>query len=168
MSMTSSSTTTLNRKVIHQAGVLIVQPDSDLATSWRDALLDYGMSGVHVVGTADEAVASIRVRRPSGIVVALPSQVESHELMARLMAGESGQVDDIPAILVMPRPTRASIIAAAGVGFDAVLPFPLAPRLIYRRMGSVMQKARRNVRLKQSPHLSLADVMGNEAGPGAN
>jgi DNA-binding response OmpR family regulator len=161
--MTTTSITT-NRKVIHAAGVLIIQPDAELGESWRAALVDFGMAGAHVVGDGEAAVASIRARRPSGIVVALETQIESHDLMARLAAGECGDLSDIPVVLVMPRPTRSSVIAAAAAGFDAVLPFPLAPRLIYRRMGSLMQKARRAARLKAAPHASLASVLEGESG----
>jgi DNA-binding response OmpR family regulator len=153
-----------NRKVIHAAGVLIIQPDRELAESWRAALVDFGMAGVHVVADGEAAIASIRTRRPSGIVVALDSQIEAHDLMARLASGECGDLADIPVVLVMPRPTRSAVIAAASAGFDAVLPFPLAPRLIYRRMGSLMQKARRAARLKAQPHQSLASALESESG----
>jgi DNA-binding response OmpR family regulator len=170
MNATSQTTTTApsSRKAIHAAGILIVQPDPELAANWRDTLIDFGMSGAQVVGDADGAVQSILARKPSGIVIALPSQIESHDLMARLTGGECGILDDIPVILVMPRPTRSAVIAAAGAGFDAVLPFPLSPRLIYRRMGSLMQKARRSARQKFVPHLSLHDVMDGGAGSGVN
>jgi DNA-binding response OmpR family regulator len=154
-----------NRKAIHAAGVLIVQPDAPVAESWRAALVDFGMSGAHVVADGDGAVASIKARRPSGIVIALETQIESHDLMARLAAGDCGDLTDIPVILVMPRPTRSSVIAAASAGFDAVLPYPVAPRLIYRRMGSLMQKARRTVRLRGQVHESLASVLEGEGGP---
>ena len=156
MTILASTQPTGGRKVIHAAGILIVQPDADIAESWRAALLDFGMSGAHVAADADAAIASIRARAPSGIVIALPSQIESHDLIARLSAGEAGQLDTV---LVMPRPTRSAVIAAASAGFDAVLPFPLAPRLIYRRMGSLMQKARRNARLRGAPHPELAEVL---------
>jgi DNA-binding response OmpR family regulator len=169
MNATSQTATTPSgRKAIHAAGILIVQPDPDLAIAWRDALIDFGMSGAHVVGDADGAVHSILARKPSGIVIALPSQIESHDLMARLAGGECGILDDIPVILVMPKPTRSAVIAAAGAGFDAVLPFPLSPRLIYRRMGSLMQKARRTARLKYAPHVSLQEAMDGGAGSGVN
>jgi DNA-binding response OmpR family regulator len=160
----TTETILTNRKVIHAAGVLIVQPDAELGESWRAALVDFGMSGAHVVTDGEAAVAAIRARRPSGIVVALESQIEAHDLMVRLASGECGNLADIPVVLVMPRPTRSAVIAAASAGFDAVLPFPLAPRLIYRRMGSLMQKARRAARLKSQSHPSLASVLEGESG----
>jgi|SRR4051794_35805802 DNA-binding response OmpR family regulator len=163
MSATTIAPTPFNRKVIHAAGILIVQPDADLAGVWRDALIDFGMAGVHVVGDADAAVHSIKVRPPSGVVIALPHIPDAHGLVARLESGEAGPLDQVPIVLVMPRPTRSAVIAAAAAGFDAVLPSPLSPRLIYRRMGSLMQRARRHAR-QNSAHLSLAGALDQPAG----
>jgi DNA-binding NarL/FixJ family response regulator len=160
MSTNTSSRPSFNRKVIHAAGILIVQPDENVATSWRDALLDFGMSGVRVVSNADSALDLARSAPPSGIIVALPTQAESHALMARLSSGEAGDLRHTPVVLVLEHPTRAAVMAAANVGFDAVLPFPLPPRLIYRRMGSLMQKARRAARLNPSPNHVLVEPLG--------
>jgi len=163
MSASTTSPTPFNRKVIHGAGILIVQPDTDLANSWREALLDFGMTGVQVVADSDSAIALARAKRPSGIVVALANPADAHALVARLSNGEAGPLDEVPIVLVMARPTRAAVIAAATAGFDAVLPSPLSPRLIYRRMGSLMQKARRTARRK-AVHLSLAEVLDERSG----
>jgi DNA-binding response OmpR family regulator len=146
MTMDASPNPSITRKAIHAAGVLIIQPDAHLATQWREALVDFGMGGARTVASVEEAFASIEQHRPSGIVVALPSLDESHRFIDRVADGEAGNLDAIPIVLVMSQPTRSAIMAAAGAGFDAVLPAPLSPRLIYRRMGSLMQKARRTMR----------------------
>jgi hypothetical protein len=56
------------------------------------------------------------------------------------------------------------VVAAANAGFDAVLPYPLPPRLIYRRVGSLMQKARRVARQRQAPRLSVIEYAPDVAG----
>ena len=162
MSTEHASFNPISRKVIHAAEVLVIQPDSDVATTWREALLDFGMNGVSTVADIPGALEQIRSNPPAGIVVALPSQAEAHDFMARLSAGESGDMEHVPVVLVIPQPTRSAVVAAANAGFDAVLPYPLPPRLIYRRMGSLMQKARRVARQRQAPHLSVV-----ESTPGA-
>ena len=168
MSMISPNAHAAGRKIIHGAGILIVQPEQDVAEHWRSALIDFGMSGAHVASDIEGAIVSMKARPPSGIVVALGSQIEAHDLMVRLAAGECGSLDNVPVILVMPRPTRSAVIAAASAGFDAVLPYPLSPRLIYRRMGSLMQKARRTARMRAVPHPSLTDALEGEGGPGSH
>ena len=162
MSTEQASFNPVSRKVIHAAEVLVIQPDGDVAATWREALLDFGMNGVSTVADIGGALAQIRSNPPAGIVVALPSQAEAHGFMARLSAGEAGDMEHVPVVLVIPQPTRSAVVAAANAGFDAVLPYPLPPRLIYRRMGSLMQKARRVARQRQTPHLSVV-----ESTPGA-
>jgi DNA-binding response OmpR family regulator len=144
------------RKAIHGAGILIVQPDDNVASAWREALVDFGMAGVRTVGTVEDAIETIIAKPPSAIVVALDAVADSHRLMNRLMARQAGDLSDVPIVLVTPQPTRATIIAAANAGFDAVLPYPLHPRLIYRQMGSLMQKARRSARKRGGPLIADA------------
>jgi len=158
MSSEQASLSPASRKVIHAAGVLVIQPDGDIAALWREALLDFGMNGVSTVADIQGAIAQIRTNPPAGIVVALPSQSEAHAFMERLSAGEAGDLEDVPVVLVIPQPTRSAVVAAANAGFDAVLPYPLPPRLIYRRMGSLMQKARRVARQRLAPHLSVVET----------
>jgi DNA-binding response OmpR family regulator len=161
MTMDASPRHLNNRKAIHAAGVLIIQPDAGLATEWRDALVDFGMNGARTVATIDDALASIGEGMPSDIVVAFPALDEAHRFIDRIADGEAGDLDAVPIVLVMGSPTRAAVLAAVDAGFDAVLPFPLPPRLIYRRMGSLMQRARRAMR-----QLAIA-VPEETAGPGA-
>lgn len=164
MSSEHATLTPISRKVIHAAEVLVIQPDGDVAATWRDALLDFGMNGVSTVADIHDALSQIRSHPPAGIVVALPSQAEAHAFMARLTEGEAGDMEHVPVVLVIPQPTRSAVVAAANAGFDAVLPYPLPPRLIYRRMGSLMQKARRVARQRQSPHLSVVENTADAAG----
>lgn len=150
MSLDSQLARPRTRKAIHVAELLLIQADGDVAAAWREALLDFGMSGVRAVNDADGAIATIRSSRPHGIVMALSSPAESYALIARLAAGEAGDLGDVPVVLVTSQATRTAAIAASNAGFDAVLPFPLSPRLIYRRMGSLMQRARRAVRQRNA------------------
>jgi hypothetical protein len=64
---------------------------------------------------------------------------------------------------IIARPPSAIVVAAANAGFDAVLPYPLHPRLIYRRMGSLMQKARRSARKRGGPLIADARL-GEQVG----
>ena len=159
-SVDASPSPALGRKAIHGAGILIVQSDDEVATAWRVALVDFGMAGVSTVGTEAEAMKTIIAKPPSGIIVALETVGESHRLMSRLMARQAGDLSDIPILLVTPQPTRAIVVAAANAGFDAVLPYPLHPRLIYRRMGSLIQKARRSARKRGGPFVDEPESAG--------
>ncbi|GGF73106.1 hypothetical protein GCM10007301_36160 [Azorhizobium oxalatiphilum] len=51
--------------------------------------------------------------------------------------------DAIPAVLVVDGPTHLLARVASRAGYDAAVGMPLLPRLLYRRIGSVLQRARR-------------------------
>ena len=48
-----------------------------------------------------------------------------------------------PGILIVAETSREILNAAVANGFVAVLPAPVTPRFLYRRIGSVLQRARR-------------------------
>lgn len=51
--------------------------------------------------------------------------------------------DAIPAVLVVDGPSHLLARVASRAGYDAAVGMPLLPRLLYRRIGSVLQRARR-------------------------
>jgi len=137
-----------NFKAIRYAGILIVQPDATIARTWCDALAQFGMSCVRAAVSADAAIELVATFRPQGILIALPSLSEAEGLLNRL-GGEDGiELDGVPVILAIECSSRHVMHVARRAGFVAVLTLPLAPRLIYRHLGSLMQKARRSSRLR--------------------
>ena len=48
-----------------------------------------------------------------------------------------------PAVLLIADTSRAAIQAAAAAGYIAVIGLPVMPRMLYRRIGSILQKMRR-------------------------
>jgi hypothetical protein len=65
-----------------------------------------------------------------------------------------------PAILIAEDTVRATLKTAASAGYHVVLGLPVVPRLLYRRIGSILQKARRTGR-QMSPALAAATVLGD-------
>jgi hypothetical protein len=59
-----------------------------------------------------------------------------------------------PAILVAPLKAGETMRMALAHGYRVVLPAPAMPRLVYRRIGSILQKVRRANRVK-GPALPL-------------
>lgn len=63
-----------------------------------------------------------------------------------------------PGILVSDDPTRQTVKTAMASGYRIVIPAPVVPRLLYRRIGSILQKVRRAGRT-QAPELAPAPLM---------
>ncbi len=140
------------RKVIHAASILVVQPHHELAAQWRAELIDFGMFGVQAVGSVEQALEAMKQQTFIGIVVSANTVAEASGAIQQLRPnGEPELTDDgveIPLLLVLSNPARANEIAARRLGYEAILPAPVHSRFIYRRMGSLMQKARRSLRVR--------------------
>jgi hypothetical protein len=143
------------RKVIHAASILVIQPHIELAAQWRAELIDFGMFGVQSAASIDQALEAIKQQSFIGIVVSANTVAEASVAIQRLRPnGEPELTEDgveIPLLLVLSNPARANEIAARRLGYEAILPAPVHSRLIYRRMGSLMQKARRSLRVRGVP-----------------
>jgi CheY-like chemotaxis protein len=137
-----------NRKIIQSADILLVNPDKEVAEFWRESLLDFGMTKVRIASGISDALEVVRQSPPSGIVVALPILADAFALMGALSQDETSDLREVPILLVANRPSRAVLLTATHAGFDAVLTEPVSPRQIYRRVGSMIQRARLSARMR--------------------
>lgn len=140
------------RKPIHAAGVLIVHGDEAVAGTLQAGLAECGMTDIRRAANVVDGLAAIDGRPPAGAVVGLP--------LAEALSFREGLVaaglDAVPIVLMLPDGPAGNRHAGSGaggdgggaeaIGFDAVLPQTLPPRLLYRRLGSLMQRARRIAR----------------------
>lgn len=65
--------------------------------------------------------------------------------------------DGTPGILLSGDTSRAMVHEAHNVGYRAVVAVPVAPRLLYRRIGSILQRARRIHRQGGSPGFDASE-----------
>lgn len=132
-------------KVLPTARILLVDSQSERRQATRLALTAFG------VGAVTEAQSLEEARAPSGTSAAdvLVIQVDDPEQVPENPYRDGGGV---PAILIVEVPTAMLARAAGRAGYDAALGVPFQPRMLYRRIGSVLQRARRSAR----PSLSTA------------
>lgn len=130
------------RKLIHAAPVLIVQPDPELARDWYAALSDFGMRSVRMASDIETAMSIVREIQPAAIIIAVTPLADAGEMLGRLRYESGVELDHVPAAVLLRQMSRHERSLAARVGFVMVVAEPTTPRLIYRRMGSLMQKAR--------------------------
>lgn len=149
MDGTSVSPVKAGGKIIQRADILLVQPNDDVALNWREALLDFGMTKVRVASSVAETLEAVNVMAPSCIVVAMPVLDESLALMEALAHDGDEQVKDIPVLLIADQPSQAVELTATHAGVEAVLWGPVAPRQIYRRAASLIQRARVSARAQK-------------------
>lgn len=138
-------------KVLPTARILLVDSQAERRQATRDALTAFGVGGVLEAASLDEAAGPAFHGAADVLVVQAddPEQVPPNPF--RDGAG-------VPAILIAEVPAQLLVRAAGRAGYDAALGMPLAPRLLYRRVGSVLQRARRIARPASAPQPQAADL----------
>jgi hypothetical protein len=142
-------------RIFASARIVVLDIDPDRRAYVCKALSDLGMLQLLPAGSAEEARDHAK-GAPVDLCV-----VEADGLAARF-PGAGGNIppnpfgpDRTPGILILANPTRAVVKDAQALGYRLVMPAPVVPRILYRRIGSVLQKVRRAGRV-QSPELAPA------------
>lgn len=123
-------------KVLPTARILLVDSQPDRRASMRLALTAFGVGAIVEADTLPE-VPPAEAELPADILVV---QADDPEHVPDNPFRHGGK---LPAILIAHVPPPALGRTASRAGYDAALDSPIAPRLLYRRIGSVLQRARR-------------------------
>ena len=134
------------------ARIVVLDADARHRAMICGALTELGLVQVLPAATLPDAKA-LAAERPVELGVV---DMRGFEALAR----ESGRkilpnpfsADGTPAILLSEDTSRAMIHEAHAAGYRAVVGLPVMPRLLYRRIGSMLQKVRRSNRLSGTDH----------------
>lgn len=148
-------------KIMASARVVILHADPHQRGILCSALAGLGMLNLQPVGSLDE------VRRLPDVPPVELCVIDAASLAAATPAAVGGfppnpfDPSRTPAILIARDVSRKILKAAATCGYSAVVTAPVAPRLLYRRIGSLLQKARRASRANAAA--LAADLSGRSA-----
>ncbi len=126
-------------KVLPTARILLVDSQAERRASTRIALTTFGVGAVMEADCLPEVGAS-DTDLPADILIV---QADDPEHVPDNPFRDGGK---LPAILIADVPPASLGRTASRAGYDAALDTPLAPRLLYRRIGSVLQRSRRSGR----------------------
>lgn len=126
-------------KVLPTARILLVDSQMERRQAMCSALAALGVGSVRDAASIDEVSDPAVHGAADVLVVQVDDPDEAPANPFRFGAG-------IPAVLVAEVPAQQLVRAAGRAGYDAALGTPIAPRLLYRRIGSVLQRARRLAR----------------------
>ncbi|MEW6122464.1 MAG: response regulator [Pseudomonadota bacterium] len=125
-------------KVLPIARILIIDADAERRQTTKLGLTALGVGTVTEAATTAEALDLPRQFDVVVVQAASVDDVPAHPFK------DTG--DAIPAVVVAEGSAHALARAAGRHGYDAAVGMPLLPRLLYRRIGSVLQRARRSQR----------------------
>lgn len=149
-------------KLILSAHVLLLDRDERARQELVAALRALGIQKISEFAARSEADAVLARERVDVVVVAAGSESDPVPGQARRLPAVPGD-SRISTVLLLAEPSRADMRLANSIGYDAVMALPVSPRILYRRIGSVMQRARRQGRGRLSKALAGGPVMLAEA-----
>ncbi len=124
------------------------------------ALSELGLVQVLAAGTLPDAKAFARERAPDLVVVDTRGFEDLAKDHGQKVLPNPFVGDGTPGILLSSDISRAMVQQAHAAGYRAVVALPVTPRLLYRRIGSILQKTRRSHRRNGAAGLG-AESAGN-------
>lgn len=137
-------------RIFSSARVAVIDADAARRTALCAAMAEFGLLQLLQAADFDEAHEHF-VRAPLDLCV-----VHAPGLAASGTPFPPYPFDPArtPAILIAPLKAGETMRMALAHGYRVVLPAPAMPRIVYRRIGSILQKVRRANRAK-GPGLAL-------------
>ena len=126
-------------RFLPNARIVVLDGDARRRTLICGELVELGLTQVVPAGSVKEARRLAAVR-PLDLFVIDPRALDTSS-PAKVFPNPFHS-DGTPAILLATDTSAAMLEAAAAAGYRAVIRLPVAPRLLYRRIGSILQKAR--------------------------
>jgi DNA-binding response OmpR family regulator len=137
-------------RIFSSARVAVVDPNAARRTALCAAMTEFGLLQLLPVADFDEA-KQLAARAPLDLCVVHTPDAAAHGAPFLAYPFDPART---PAILIAALKPGETIRMALAHGYRVVLPAPAMPRIVYRRIGSVLQKVRRANRAK-GPELAL-------------
>jgi DNA-binding response OmpR family regulator len=142
------------------ARIVILAADRDHRAFICNSLGELGLLQVLPAATLPEA-REIADQQPADLCIVDPRGFEAlARTEGKKVISNPFRQDGTAAVLLSADTSRAMIVAAAEAGYRAVVGLPVAPRLLYRRIGSILQKARRSRRFASAAARATASAAG--------
>lgn len=145
-------------RIFASARVAVLDNDPERRAALCKALSELGMLQLLPVSSAEEA-RMLAKGAPVDLCIVDSAGITPDEIvMKNDIPPNPFDSARTPAILIAANPGRQTVQAAASSGYRLVMPAPVVPRVLYRRIGSILQKVRRAGRIG-SPELTPAPIV---------
>lgn len=142
---------------LNRLDLLVVEPDPDMASTWRRLLATLRIRPPHIVPDAGQAWTMLKgVPQAGGIVAGmhvdaviirweLPGD-DGLNLVTRLRRDAESPAPFLPAVIVTGTVTRDRIRQALDAGVNEVLALPLTPKGVESRLREMVERPRKFIR----------------------
>ena len=143
-------------RIFSSARIAVIDADPDHRAALCSAMAEFGMLQILSAASFEEARQRAGEAPIDLCVVNAPSFQRGGQNGGTPFPLYPFDPAETPAILIAAHPTRETVRVAAAHGYRFVMPAPAVPRLVYRRIGSILQKVRRAARVKPPELAPLA------------
>jgi hypothetical protein len=145
-------------RIFATARIAVVDADADRLASLCKALSALGLLHLIPVSSEDDARDLTAVGTVDLCVLNAAGLTRADDLVPQNPFDPART----PGILIAANPTRTILKEAKASGFRLVIPAPVVPRILYRRIGSVLQKVRRASRVQTSERSTIPCEIAGE------
>lgn len=142
---------------LNRLELLVVEPDADVASTWRRLMSTLRIRTPHIVPTAAQAWALLRgTPRADASVAGMRIDVviarwelageDGLDLVTRLRRDPDSPAPFLPTVIVTGTVTRERIRRALDAGVNEVLALPLAPKAVETRLRELVERPRKFIR----------------------
>jgi DNA-binding NtrC family response regulator len=143
------------------ARIVVLDADARHRENLCAGLSELGLIQVLPAGTLPDAKAFANERPVDLVVVDMRGFDDLAKAQGKKVLPNPFIDDGTPGILLSSDTSRAMVQQAHAGGYRAVVALPVSPRLLYRRIGSILQKNRRSHRQGAAHDLSARSTEGN-------
>ncbi|PJI39041.1 response regulator [Ferrovibrio sp.] len=142
---------------LNRLELLVVEPDPDVASTWRRLMSTLRIKTPNIVSDATQAWTLLKgVPQANGSVTGLRVDAvivrwelvgeDGLELIARLRRAPDSPAPFLPAVIVTGTVTRERIRRALDAGVNEVLALPLAPKAVEARLREMVERPRKFIK----------------------
>ncbi|POF28859.1 response regulator [Roseibium marinum] len=120
---------------------LIVEDNSHMRTILRSVLSGFGMRTLFEAGDGAEALEFVVDRRPDIVLCDwVMSLFGGNEFLRVLRADRDRLLSTTPVLVVTAHARRSTILEAIDIGIHGFVAKPIAPVILYRHIGEVLER----------------------------
>lgn len=139
------------------ARIVVLDADARHRDVICKGLGELGLLQILAAGTLPDAKAFAHERTADLVIVDARGFEDLAREQGKKVLPNPLLADGTPGILLAADTSRATVHEAHNAGYRAVVALPVTPRLLYRRIGSILQRARRIHRQSGAPGLDVSE-----------
>ncbi len=134
---------------LSRASCLIAEDNPHMRTILRSVLTGFGIRSVFEASDGAEALELVVDRKPDVVLLDWVMNPFGGSEFLRILRGDRDLViSTMPVLVITAHAKRATILEAIGIGIHGFIAKPIAPAILYRHIGEILERQEMHGRSK--------------------